>query len=117
MAISVPFGVRAPMAAPSRDANSGVISMLIRPLRPYELKRPRFHDPAQMIDSCTTAPGSTSLFGQMRTLALTVDPAPIVTSLPTTLPSSSRHPFLSVTDRQTTDPRRRELSPMRSEER
>src|SRR5438445_10495505 len=107
MAISVPFGVRAPIAAPSRDANSGVISMLIRPLRPYELKRPRFHDPAQMIDSCTTAPGSTALFGQIRTLALTVDPAPLVTALPVTLPPSSRHPVLSVPDRQTTEPPRR----------
>src|SRR5579864_4970470 len=65
-----------------------------------------------MIDSWTTAPGSTSLFGQIRTLALMVDPAPITTSLPTTLPSSSRQPFLIVTERHTTVPRRRELSPM-----
>ena len=86
--------------------------MLISPLRPYELKSPRFHEPAQMIDSWTTAPGSTSLLGQMRTFALTVDPAPIVTSLPITLPSSSRQPFFTVTDRHTTDPRSRELSPM-----
>src|SRR5439155_1543025 len=35
-----------------------------------------------MIDSRTTAPGSTSLLGQMRTFALTVEPAPITTSLP-----------------------------------
>src|SRR5579864_7362006 len=100
IAISVPFGVKAPIAAPRRDANSGVISMLIRPFSPYELNRPRFHEPAQMIDSCTTAPGSTSLFGQMRTFALTVEPEPMVTSLPMTLPSSSRHPFLTVTERQ-----------------
>src|SRR5260370_31914833 len=65
-----------------------------------------------MIDSCTTAPGSTSLFGQIRTLGLTVEPAPITTSLPITLPSSSRQPFFSVTDRQTTEPRRREFSPI-----
>src|SRR5205807_4081809 len=111
MAISVPFGVRAPIAAPSRDANSGVISMLIRPLRPYEVKRPRFHDPAQMIDSCTTAPGSTSLLGQIRTFAFTVTPEPSTTSPPITLPSSRRHPFLIVTDRHTTAPRSRELRP------
>ena len=65
-----------------------------------------------MIDSCTTAPGSTSLFGQMRTLALTLEPAPIVTSLPMTLPSSSMQPFLIVTERHTTEPRRREFKPM-----
>src|SRR2546423_9519695 len=100
------------MAAPSREANSGVSSMLISPFRPYELNNPRFHEPAQMIDSCTTAPGSTSLLGQMRTLALTVEPAPIVTSLPTTLPSSRRHPFLIVTERHATAPRRREFRPM-----
>src|SRR4030081_1195909 len=65
-----------------------------------------------MIDSCTTAPGSTSLFGQIRTLGLTVEPAPITTSLPMTLPSSSRQPFFTVTERHTTAPRRREFSPM-----
>src|ERR1700730_126945 len=112
MPISVPFGVSAPMAAPSLDANSGVNSTLIKPFSPYELNRPRFHDPAQMIDSWTTAPGSTSLFGQMRTFGLTVEPAPLTTSLPVTLPSSSKQPFLIVTDRQTTAPRRREFSPM-----
>src|SRR3979411_2527238 len=112
MPISVPFGARAPIAAPSLDANSGVNSTLIRPFSPYELKRPRFHEPAQMIDSWTTAPGSTSLFGQMRTFGLTVEPAPMTTSLPTTLPSSRRAPFLMVTDLHTTEPRRRELSPM-----
>src|SRR5260370_31376805 len=111
-AISVPFGVRAPIAAPRREANSGVIAMLISQFSPNELKSTRFHEPAQMIDSWTTAPGSTSLLGQMRTLALMVDPAPIVTSLPTTLPSSSRQPFLIVTDRHTTQPRKREFSPM-----
>src|SRR5690242_10527821 len=110
-AISLPFGVSAPIAAPRREANSGVISMLIRPFRPYELNSPRFHEPAQMIDSWTTAPGSTSLFGQMRTLALIVELEPIVTSLPITLPSSRRHPFFTVTPRQTTEPRRRELRP------
>src|SRR5579864_8920308 len=110
-AISVPFGVSAPIAAPRREANSGVISMLMSPFNPYELNSPRFQEPAQMIDSCTTAPGSTSLFGQIRTLALIVEPAPIVTSLPTTLPSSSKQPFLTVTERQTTAPRRREFSP------
>src|SRR6202521_6428287 len=112
MPISVPLGVRAPIAAPSREANSGVNETLIRPFGPYELNSPRFHEPAQMIDSWTTAPGSTSLFGQMRTFALTVDPAPITTSLPMTLPSSSRQPFLIVTDLQTTEPRSRELIPM-----
>src|SRR5450759_3965774 len=112
MPISVPLGARAPIAAPSREANSVVNSTLINPLSPYELNRPRFQEPAQMIDSWTTAPGSTSLFGQMRTFGLTVDPAPMTTSLPITLPSSSRQPFLIVTDRQTTAPRRRELSPM-----
>src|SRR5438046_10298140 len=86
--------------------------MLISPVSPYELNSPRFQEPAQMIDSCTTAPGSTSLFGQIRTLALTLEPAPIVTSLPITLPSSSRQPFLTVTDRQATAPRRRALKPM-----
>src|SRR5437879_11087984 len=65
-----------------------------------------------MIDSRTTAPGSTSLFGQMRTFALTVEPAPITTSLPITEPSSRMHPFFTVTDRQTTEPRSREFSPM-----
>src|SRR5713226_8908914 len=111
MAISVPLGLSAPTAAPSRAENSGVNSTLVRPFSPYELKSPRFHEPAQMIESCTTAPGSTSLLGQMRTLALTVAPAPSTTSLPMTLPSSSRHPFLTVTDRQTTEPRSRELRP------
>src|SRR5207248_9485833 len=66
-----------------------------------------------MIDSCTTAPGSTSLLGQMRTLALTVEPEPMVTSLPMTAPSSSRQPFLTVTERQTTAPRKREFKPMK----
>src|ERR1700687_4890501 len=112
MAISAPLGARAPTAAPRRDANSGVNSTLVRPVRPYELNSPRFHEPAQMIDSCTTAPGSTSLLGQMRTLAFTVAPPPSTTSLPITLPSSRRQPFLTVTDRQTTDPRSREFSPM-----
>src|SRR5579859_3280831 len=112
MAISTPRALSAPTAAPSRAANSGVNSTLVNPVSPYDVNRPRFHEPAQMIDSRTTAPGSTSLFGQMRTLALTVDPAPITTSLPITLPSSSRHPFLTVTDRHTTAPRRREFSPM-----
>src|SRR6202171_1396316 len=112
IAISVPFGARAPTAAPSRDANSGVNSTLIKPLSPYGLNSPRFHEPAQMIDSCTTAPGSTSLFGQIRTFGLTVEPAPITTSLPMTLPSSRRQPFLIVTDLQTTAPRSRELRPM-----
>src|ERR1700686_2258891 len=112
MPISVPWGERAPTAAPSRDANSGVNSTLIRPFRPYELKRPRFHEPAQMIDSCTTAPGSTSLFGQIRTFGFTVEPAPITTSLPITLPSSSRQPFLIVTDLHTTAPRSREFRPI-----
>ena len=65
-----------------------------------------------MIDSRTTAPGSTSLLGQMRTLALTVALVPKTTSLPMTLPSSSKHPFLTVTDRQTTAPRSRLFSPM-----
>src|SRR5690348_15240461 len=64
-----------------------------------------------MIDSCTTAPGSTSLFGQMRTFALIVEPEPIVTSLPITLPSSRRQPFFTVTPRQTTAPRNREFRP------
>src|SRR5262249_34850658 len=64
-----------------------------------------------MIDSCTTAPGSISLLGQMRTLALTVEAAPTVTSLPMTLPSSRRQPFLIVTDLHTTVPRGRELPP------
>src|SRR5450759_2342702 len=59
MPISVPLGARAPIAPPSREANSGVNSTLINPLSPYELNRPRFHEPAQMIDSWTTAPGST----------------------------------------------------------
>src|SRR5229473_6559847 len=111
MAISVPLGLSAPTAAPSRAENSGVNSTLVRPFSPYELKSPRFHEPAQMIESCTTAPGSTSLLGQMRTLAFTVTPAPSTTSLPMTLPSSSKHPFLTVTDRQTTEPRSRELMP------
>src|SRR6266404_6115172 len=111
MAISVPLGLSAPTAAPNRDANSGVNSTLVRPLNPYEVKRPRFQEPAQMIESCTTAPGSTSLFGQMRTFAFTVTPAPSTTSLPMTLPSSSRQPFLTVTERQTTVPRKRELRP------
>src|SRR4029077_899461 len=112
MAISVPFGLSAPTAAPSREANSGVNSTLVRPVNPYEVNSPRFQEPAQMIDSWTTAPGSTSLFGQMRTLGLTVEPAPITTSLPITLPSSRRQRFLIVTERQTTAPRSRELSPM-----
>src|SRR5450756_3023150 len=112
MPISVPLGARAPIAAPSREANSGVNSTLINPLSPYELNRPRFHEPAQMIDSCTTAPGSTSLFGQMRTFGLTVEPAPSTTSLPITLPSSSKEPLFTVTERHTTAPRRREFSPM-----
>ena len=47
----------------------------------------------------------------MRTFALTVTPAPRTTSLPITLPSSRRHPFLTVTDRHTTAPRSRELRP------
>src|ERR1700687_3760486 len=111
MAISVPLGARAPTAAPRRDANSGVNSTLINPVRPYELNSPRFHDPAQMIDSCTTAPGSTSLLGQIRTFGLTVEPAPMNTSLPIPLPAASRQPCLSVTDRQTTAPLRREFSP------
>src|SRR5450759_2342699 len=78
MPISVPLGARAPIAAPSREANSGVNSTLINPLSPYELNRPRFHEPAQMIDSWTTAPGSTSLFGQMRTFGLMVEPGAVV---------------------------------------
>src|SRR2546430_12938621 len=65
-----------------------------------------------MVDSRTTAPGSTYLLGQMRTFALTVEPAPITTSLPITEPSSRMHPFFTVTDRQTTEPRSREFSPM-----
>src|SRR6202158_6597323 len=109
MAISAPLGARAPTAAPRRDANSGVNSTLINPVRPYELNSPRSHEPAQMIDSCTTAPGSTSLFGQIRTFGFTVEPAPMTTSLPITLPSSSREPFLIVTDLHTTAPRSREL--------
>src|SRR6267143_7164559 len=109
MAISVPFGLSAPTAAPRREANSGVNSTLKSPESPYEVKRLRFHDPAQMIDSCTTAPGSTSLFGQIRTFGLMVEPAPMTTSLPITLPSSRRQPFLIVTDLHTTEPRRREL--------
>src|SRR6266699_4711953 len=112
MSICVPIGLSAPMAAPNRAPNSGVNSTLVKPVRPYEVNSPRFQEPAQMIDSCTTAPGSTSLFGQIRTLALTVEPSPMTTSLPITLPSSSRQPFLTVTDRQTTAPRRREFSPM-----
>ncbi len=76
------------------------------------MNRPRFHEPAQMIDSRTTAPGSTSLFGQMRTFGLTVDPALMTTSLPTTQPSSSSDPCLIVTDRHTTAPRSRAFSPM-----
>src|SRR5260370_3633128 len=111
MAISVPCGLSAPTAGPNREANSGVNSTLVRPLKPYEVNRPGFHEPAQMIDSWTTAPGSTSLLGQMRTFAFTVTPAPSTTSLPMTLPSSSRQPFLTVTDRQTTVPRSRELRP------
>ena len=111
MAISVPFGLSAPTAAPRREANSGVNSTLKSPESPYEVKRPRFHDPAQMIDSCTTAPGSTSLLGQIRTFAFTVTPEPSTTSPPITLPSSSRHPFLIVTDRHTTAPRSLELRP------
>src|SRR3982074_1088914 len=111
MAISVPLGLSAPTAAPSREANSGVNSTFVNPVNPYELNSPRFHEPAQMIESCTTAPGSTSLLGQMRTLAFTVAPVPRTTSLPMTLPSSRRHPFLTVTERQTTAPRRRELRP------
>src|SRR4029077_21068250 len=105
MAISTPRGLSAPTAAPRRAANSGVNSTLVKPVRPYEVNSPRFHEPAQMIDSRTTAPGSTSLLGQIRTLALTVEPAPMTTSLPMTLPSSSRQPFLTVTERHTTDPR------------
>src|SRR6266851_8211309 len=112
MAISVPFGLSAPTAAPNREANSGVNSTLVRPLKPYEVNRPRFHEPAQMIDSRTTAPGSTSLLGQMRTFGFTVEPAPITTSLPITEPSSRMHPFFTVTDRHTTEPRSREVSPM-----
>src|ERR1700716_2488856 len=112
MAISVPFGLSAPTAAPRRDANSGVNSTLVRPVRPYELNRPRFHEPAQMIDSCTTAPGSTSLFGQIRTFGLTVEPAPMTASPPIPLPSSCGQPFLIVTDLHTTAPLRREFSPM-----
>src|SRR5229473_7493111 len=111
IAISVPLGLSAPTAAPSRDANSGVNSTLVSPVNPYEVKSPRFHEPAQMIDSCTTAPGSTSLLGQMRTLGLIVAPVPSTTSLPMTLPSSSRHPFLIVTERQTTAPLNRALRP------
>src|ERR1700737_2985348 len=111
MAISVPLGLSAPTAAPSREANSGVNSTFVNPVNPYELNSPRFHEPAQMIESCTTAPGSTSLLGQMRTLAFTVTPAPSTTSLPITLPSSRRQPFLTVTERQTTDPRRRGFPP------
>src|SRR6202165_6397231 len=112
MAISVPFGLSAPPAAPSREANSGGNSTLVRPVNPYEVKSPRFNEPAQMIDSWTTAPGSTSLFGQMRTFALMVEPAPITTSLPMTLSSSSRQPFLIVTDLQNTEQRSREFKPM-----
>src|SRR5438067_3869018 len=112
MAISTPRAFSAPTAAPSLAANSGVNSTLVKPVRPYEVKSPRFHEPAQMIDSRTTAPGSTSLLGQIRTFALTVEPAPMTTSLPITLPSSSRHPFLIVTERHTTVPRNREFSPM-----
>src|SRR6202030_251962 len=102
---SLPLVCVAPIAAPSLEANSGVNSTLISPFSPYELNRPRFHEPAQMIDSWTTAPGSTSLLGQMRTFGLMVEPAPITTSLPMTLPSSRRQPFLIVTDLQTTEPR------------
>ena len=64
-----------------------------------------------MIDSRTTAPGSISLLGQMRTLALTEALLPITTSLPMTDPSSRRAPFFTVTPRQSTVPRRREFSP------
>ncbi len=64
-----------------------------------------------MIDSCTTAPGSTSLFGQIRTFALTEAPLPTTTSSPITVPSSRRLPFFRVTARQTTAPRRRQFSP------
>src|SRR5579859_837107 len=112
MAISTPRALSAPTAAPSRAANSGVNSTLVRPVRPYDENSPRFHEPAQMIDSRTTAPGSTSLFGQMRTLGLTVEPAPMTTSLPITLPSSSSEPCFTVTERHTTEPRRRAFSPM-----
>src|ERR1700681_3138267 len=112
MPISVPLEVRAPIAAPSLEANSGVNSTLIRPFSPYELNRPRFHEPAELIASWTTARASTSLFGQIRTFALTVEPAPITTSLPMTLPSSRRQPFLIVTDLHTTVPRNREFNPM-----
>src|SRR5258706_5651673 len=112
MAISAPTGFRAPTEAPGRAANSGVNSTFVKPVKPYDVNRPRFHDPAQMIDSRTTAPGSTSLFGQMRTFGLTVEPAPITTSLPITEPSSRMHPFFTVTDRHTTEPRSREVSPM-----
>src|SRR3981189_3540092 len=111
MAISVPFGLSAPTAAPRREANSGVNSTLKSPESPYEVKRPRFHHPAQMIDSCTTAPGSHSLWGQVRTLAFRVAPEPSTTSPPITLPSSRRHPFLIVTERHTTGPPSGERSP------
>src|SRR5438128_12341370 len=85
--------------------------MLISPVSPYELNSPRFQEPAQMIDSCTTAPGSTSLFGQIRTFAFTVGPAPIVTSLPIPPPSSARQPVLTGTGRHATGARRRGLGP------
>jgi len=64
-----------------------------------------------MIDSLTTAPASISLFGQILTLALIVEPAPTTTSSPTTLPSSSRLEVLIRTARQMTEPRRRQFSP------
>ena len=112
IAISAPLAFSAPIAAPKRAANSGVNSTFVNPVNPYEVNSPRFQEPAQMIDSRTTAPGSTSLLGQMRTLALTVALVPRTTSLPMTLPSSSKHPFLTVTDRQTTAPRSRLFSPM-----
>src|SRR5437588_6800204 len=107
-----PFGYMAPIAAPSRAVNSGVNSTLVSPVIPKEVKRPRFQEPAQITESVTTAPASTCLSGQILTLACTTAPAPITTSLPITLPSSSSEPFFTVAARQTIAPRRRQFSPM-----
>src|SRR5260221_2238255 len=65
-----------------------------------------------MIDSCTVDPACTSLCGQILTSAATREPAPMTHSSPTTVFSSSSTLFLTVTLRQTSDWRSRELSPM-----
>ena len=75
------------------------------------MNSPRFQEPAQMIESFTTAPASISLLGQIFTFALMVEPAPITTSSPMTEPSSRRVEFFSRTALQTTVPRRRQFSP------